>query len=552
MSRKTCRTRRRCGIELFESEEFGLKRKMSLFSLVMLTLSAIIGSGWLFGAGMAAQIAGPAAVLSWILGAVVIGLIALNYIELGTMFPTSGGMSQYAAFSHGPLLGFVAGWSNWLSLLTIIPIEAVAAVQYMASWPWSWANWTRGFLKNGNITNEGLVIVFLFILAFTLLNFWSVKLLTRFTSFISVFKLLIPTITIVVLIWTGFDADNFSQTAGFMPAGSASIFSATTAAGIIFSYNAFQTTINMGNEIDHPERNILWGIVIAFGISTVIYTLLQVAFIGAVPAGHLAHGWQGVNFQSPFADLAILLNLGWLSTLLYVDAFVSPFGTGVSFVATTSRALAAMTGTQHMPTRLGEINRKYQTPRRAMVVNMFLGVLLVASFRNWSALSNVISTSTLIAYLTGPVTVTALRRQGPKFIRPFRLRGLRWWAPLAYALASLAIYWAKWPTTIEVFGVIAIGLVFYVYYEVRQPAGWQALRASLKGSRWLLAEMVWLTIMSLAGSHDFGGRGWLPYPLDFVVVIVGSLACYYLGVRDAYHSESFAIAEELNQHVTDE
>ena len=80
-----------------------MKRKMSLFSLVMLTLSAIIGSGWLFGAGMAAQIAGPAAIISWILGAVIIGLIALNYIELGTMFPTSGGMSQYAAFSHGPL-----------------------------------------------------------------------------------------------------------------------------------------------------------------------------------------------------------------------------------------------------------------------------------------------------------------------------------------------------------------------------------------------------------------------------------------------------------------
>ena len=251
----------------------------------MLTLSAIIGSGWLFGAGMAAQIAGPAAVLSWILGALVIGLIALNYIELGTMFPTSGGMSQYAAFSHGPLLGFVAGWANWLSLLTIIPIEAVAAVQYMASWPWSWANWTRGFIKNGNITNQGLVIVFLFILAFTLLNFWSVKLLTRFTSFIAMFKLLIPTLTIIVLVWTGFEPQNFSQAAGFMPAGSASIFSATTAAGIIFSYNAFQTTINMGNEIEHPERNILWSIVIAFGISAVIYTLLQVAFIGAVPAG---------------------------------------------------------------------------------------------------------------------------------------------------------------------------------------------------------------------------------------------------------------------------
>lgn len=137
-----------------------MPRKISLFSIVMLTLSSIIGSGWLFGSGMAAQIAGPAAIISWILGGVIIGVIALNYIELGTMFPTTGGMSQYASFSHGPLLGFVAGWANWISLLTIIPIEAVAAVQYMSSWPWSWANWTRGFISDGSITNQGLVIVF--------------------------------------------------------------------------------------------------------------------------------------------------------------------------------------------------------------------------------------------------------------------------------------------------------------------------------------------------------------------------------------------------------
>lgn len=526
------------------------QRKMSLFSLVMLTLSAIIGSGWLFGAGMAAQIAGPAAVLSWVIGAVVIGLIALNYIELGTMFPSSGGMSQYAAFSHGPLLGFVAAWANWLSLLTIIPIEAVAAVQYMSSWPWSWANWTRGFLSGGNITNLGLFIVFLFILAFTLLNFWSVKLMTRFTSFISIFKLGIPTLTIIVLFLTGFDSSNFMAQGCFMPSGTAPIFAATTAAGIIFSYNAFQTTINMGNEIDHPEKNIFWGIIIAFAISTVIYTLLQIVFIGTVPAHSLIHGWSGVNFQSPFADIAILLNLGWLSTLLYLDAFLSPFGTGVSFVATASRALAAMGADKHMPTRLGEFNRMYQTPRRAMVADMVLGVLLVACFRNWSALSDVISTATLIAYLTGPITVISLRHQAPDFVRPYRMPHAKLWAPLSYALASLAIYWAKWPTTVEVFGVIALGLVFYVYYEVREPAGWRKIRNSLRGSRWLLFEMIWLTLMSLMGSHEFSGLGWIPYPLDFVAVAAGSLVCYALGLHDAYRSDSMDLAVDLNERVS--
>ena len=64
------------------------------------------------------------------------------------MFPQSGGMSNYAQYTHGSLLGFIAAWANWVSLVTIIPIEAVSAVQYMSSWPWDWA-------KTQWIFNEG-------------------------------------------------------------------------------------------------------------------------------------------------------------------------------------------------------------------------------------------------------------------------------------------------------------------------------------------------------------------------------------------------------------
>ena len=132
--------------------------KISLFSAIMLALNSLIGSGWLFGSGSAAKIAGPAAILSWIIGAVIIIAIALTYVELGTMFPESGGMSKYAQYSHGPMLGFIAAWANWISLVTLVPMEAVAAVQYMSSWPWKWANWTHHFMQDGNITTPGLLL----------------------------------------------------------------------------------------------------------------------------------------------------------------------------------------------------------------------------------------------------------------------------------------------------------------------------------------------------------------------------------------------------------
>lgn len=73
-----------------------------------------------------------------------------------------------------------------------------------------------------------------------------------------------------------------------------------------------------------------------------IYVLLQVAFIGAVDPSMIVNGWGHLNFNSPFADLAIALGINWLVLILYADAFVSPSGTGITYTATTSRMIYGM------------------------------------------------------------------------------------------------------------------------------------------------------------------------------------------------------------------
>ena len=108
---------------IYENNSKSKSNKISLSQLVLLGLGSLIGSGWLFGAWEASSMAGPAAIISWVIGFLVIGTIAYNYIEIGTMFPQSGGMSNYAQYTHGSLLGFIAAWANWVSLVTIIPIE---------------------------------------------------------------------------------------------------------------------------------------------------------------------------------------------------------------------------------------------------------------------------------------------------------------------------------------------------------------------------------------------------------------------------------------------
>ena len=122
------------------SNESAIRRDVGAIALMFTGLGSIIGSGWLFGAWRAAQLAGPGAIYAWIIGAVVIMFVAFTYAELGAMFPESGGAVRYGHYSHGTLVGFVAGWAAWIAIVSVIPVEAEASVQYMSSWPWDWAH----------------------------------------------------------------------------------------------------------------------------------------------------------------------------------------------------------------------------------------------------------------------------------------------------------------------------------------------------------------------------------------------------------------------------
>ncbi len=523
--------------------------KINLPQLVLLGLGSLIGSGWLFGAWEASSIAGPAAIISWIIGFVVIGSIAYNYIEIGTMFPQSGGMSNYAQYTHGSLLGFIAAWANWVSLVTIIPIEAVSAVQYMSSWPWEWAKFTSGLMDGSTISNAGLFAVFVIIIIFSLLNYWSVKLLTSFTSLISVFKLGVPLLTIIMLIISGFDTGNYGHSVGtFMPYGSAPIFAATTASGIIFSFNAFQTIINMGSEIQKPEKNIARGIAISLTLSAILYIVLQSTFITSMPTETLhENGWSGINFNSPFADMAILLGLNWLAILLYMEAVVSPFGTGVSFVAVTGRVLRAMEQNGHIPKFLGKMNEKYMIPRVAIIFNAIISMVMVSLFRDWGTLASVISTATLVAYLTGPTTVISLRKMAPKMHRPFRANLLKFMAPFSFVVASLAIYWAMWPTTAEVILIIILGLPIYFFYEYKM--NWKNTKKQIGGSLWIILYLIVLAFLSFIGSKEFKGMNWIHYPYDFIVIIIIALIFYKIGTSSYFESVYFKRAKKINKDM---
>ncbi|CAN7749355.1 APC family permease [Paraburkholderia hospita] len=522
-----------------------IQRHIGPFALMLTGLGSIIGSGWLFGAWKAAKIAGPAALCAWVIGAVVILAIALTYAELGAMFPESGGMVRYARYSHGALVGFISAWANWIAIVSVIPIEAEASIQYMSTWPYEWAH---NLFINSELTTLGLLLSAVLVVIYFLLNYWGVKVFARANTTITIFKFIIPGLTILGLMMSGFHKENLGESFGgtgvFAPYGWSAVLTAVATSGIVFAFNGFQSPINLAGEARNPAKSVPFAVIGSILLALVIYVLLQIAYIGSVNPADVVKGWSQFNFKSPFAELAIALNLNWLAILLYVDAFVSPSGTGTTYMATTTRMIYAMERNNTMPKMFGTVHPLYGVPRPAMWFNLFVSFIFLFFFRGWSSLAAVISVATVISYLTGPISLMALRRAASDIERPLHIRGMSVIAPFAFVCASLILYWAKWPLTGEIILLMVVALPVFFYFQAK--SGFGGFNQDLKAAWWLVAYLPIMAILSLIGSKQFGGLGVLPYGWDMLVVIAFSLIFYYWGVHTGYRSEYLDEREPLH------
>jgi len=529
------------------SNESAIRRDVGAIALMFTGLGSIIGSGWLFGAWRAAQLAGPGAVYAWIIGAVVIMFVAFTYAELGAMFPESGGSVRYGHYSHGTLVGFVAGWAAWIAIVSVIPVEAEASVQYMSSWHWDWAHalYVHAANGQGELSNAGLWISAVLVVIYFLVNFWSVKIFANTNSAITFFKLIVPAATAIALMCSSFHAENFQIGVHGGPhvGNLAAILTAVATSGIVFSYNGFQSPVNLAGEARHPGRSVPFAIFGSIALSTVVYLMLQVAFLGSVAPEHLSEGWAALEYSSPFEQLALALNLNWLALLLYADAFVSPSGTGSTYTATTARMIYAMERSGTVPEVLGKVHPKYGIPRPAMWFNLLVSFIFLFFFRGWGKLAAVISVATIITYLVVPISVMVLRRTAPNLHRPLRVPGLPVLAPLAFVLATLMLFWARWPHTGQIMLLLILPLPVYLYYQAK--GDWRDFGRQLSASWWLLAYLIAITVLSWAGSKEFEGHDYIGYGWDQMCVAITSLAFYFWGVRSGWRTPA-VIAVEKN------
>lgn len=516
------------------------RRSLGTIALTATGLGSIIGSGWLFGAERAAAIAGPAAILAWVIGAVVALTIALTYTELGSMFPKAGGMVRYGQYSHGSLAGYLAAWANWIAIVSVIPGEATASVQYMSSWDFGWA---QGLYDGKELTGSGVAFASVLLIFYFFLNWFAITLFAKTNTAITVFKVVVPILTAGALMLAHFDTSNVKQFGGFAPNGWSAVFTAVALSGIVWAYNGFQSPLNMAAEARNPGKSLPKAVISSILIALVIYLALQVAFLMGVPAHDLteAGSWAGLGFNSPLADLSLAWGLNWLAMLLYADAFISPSGTGMIYAATTSRMIHGVQENGHLPGIFGRVDKKTGVPRPALVLNLVIAFLFLAVFRGWGSLAEIVSIATVISYITGPVAVMSLRRLSPDLRRPVKLRAMPVIAPIAMVFGSLVLYWGRWPLTGKVILIMAVGLPVWAWYELRKP--WAELRPHLKAGAWMVAYLLVMAVVSYFGGKEFGGRGYLPQGWDIVVVAVIALAFYYWGLRSAWRNPSLVTVE---------
>lgn len=503
----------------------GLRRDIGLIGLMWASVGSIIGSGWLYGAEKAVAAAGPAAVVSWVIGAVAIVLLALVHAELGGMFPVAGGTARYPHYAFGGLAGMSFGWFSWLQAATVAPIEVEAMIGYAGHW-----SWARGFLhaSDGTLTTSGLLVAVLLMAVFVVVNFLGVRALAHTNSAATWWKIAVPLAAIFVIAVGNFHPGNFTSE-GFAPFGAKGVLTAISTSGIIFALLGFEQAIQLAGESRDPKRDLPRATLGSVAIGSVVYVLLQVVFIAALPHSSFAHGWAKLDYpgiSGPWAGLATLVGLGWLSVVLYLDAVISPGGTGLIYTTATARVSYGLARNGYAP-KLFERTDARGVPWFGLVISFVTGVVCFLPFPSWQELVSFITSASVLMYAGAPLAYGVFADRLPHHDRPYRLPGGTVIAPLSFVVANLVIYWSTWDTLWRLGVAIVLGYLLlggYAWYASRKGLP-DAPRPDWKAAQWLPVYLVGMGLISWQGS--FGGQGRIALWWDILVVTAFSLVIYY-------------------------
>ncbi len=528
-----------------------LRRDVGFYGLMFVSLGSIIGSGWLLGALNAAEVAGPASILSWLLAAAMLTLLALVYAELGATYPVAGAGARFPYYSHGPIAGFTAGWASWLQAVFIAPIEVLAAITYVNSVHWVNAHFNminKIGPSAGLLNGPGLVVAIILMILFTAMNLAGAKFLSDSNAVVVIWKTAVPVLAVAVIAYLQFNPANFHSGGGFMPFGVHGVFAALTG-GVVFGLQGFEQAAQLAGEARDPKRDLSRAIIVAMAIGAVLYSALQFVMIGALEPANVASGWMKPLGTDPsnygaWYTLALALGAGWLAKALLIDAVVSPAGTGVVYLATSARLSYALGEEREMPSALAATNDK-GVPVVSILVAAVVGLLAFGPFKSWNALVNVVTGATAIMYAFAPVSLAALLKIDSGRPRSYRVPLPSLVLPIAFCSANLIIYWGGFDTTWKLVVAMIAGFAWFAIGALRHRT---SAFGFMGNAVWIAPWLGGQVVIGWLGRYGGGAKNILPSWIDIAVVVVFSLVIYQWAVRTALTEEQAAAAVAKDAH----
>jgi len=480
------------------NEDNGMKRALSATNLTTLGIGAVIGAGIFVLTGQAAaQYAGPAIVISFLISGLACLFAGLCYAEFASMIPISGSAYTYAYSTLGEFIAWIIGWDLILEYLFAASTVSVG-----------WSGYVVSFLKDFNINippqftaaystvlvdipnlgwkpitsqiteslaSSGIVVSSLphitailnlpamfVIAAITILLIIGIKESAGFNNIMVMIKVFV----ILLFIGIGFFFVNKANWHPFIPAntgewghfGWSGILRGS--AVIFFAYIGFDAVSTAAQEAKNPQRDMPIGILGSLGISTVLYILVAIVLTGIV-------SYTFLNVADPIAVGVDAMGKGlfWLRPIIKIAAIAGLSSVILVMMLGQPRIFYAMAKDGLLPPRFAKIHTKFRTPYFSTVITGIAACIL-AGILPINILGELVSIGTLLAFVIVCVGIIFLRYKRPELKRPFKTPLVPLVPILGASICLLQMYSLPFDTWLRLIIWMAIGMVIYFTYSV--------------------------------------------------------------------------------------
>jgi basic amino acid/polyamine antiporter, APA family len=452
--------------------EKGLKRTLGSWSLVALGIGAIIGAGLFSLTGIAAaENAGPAVTISFIIAAFGCAFAGLCYAEFASMIPVAGSAYTYSYATMGEFVAWIIGWDlvleyalgaatvavSWSRyLLELLAIFNIHLPKSLVSSPWESISLSDGTIYDGGIINLPAVFI-VFVLSLILIR--GTKGSSNINNFLVFLKVAVV-IVFILLGWSHIDPANYDpyipeNTGKFENFGWTGI--ATGAAVVFFAFIGFDAVSTAAQEAKNPQKGMPFGILGSLIICTILYILFAHVMTGLVKYTDFA------NDAKPAATAFAKTGYDFLQTALIIAILAGYTSVMLVMLMGQSRVFYSMSRDGLLPRFFGQVHEKFRTPFKTNIFFMFF-VSIFAGFVPVSDLGHMVSIGTLFAFVLVCIGVMIMRKRMPDAPRAFKtplvpfvpIMGILVCVYLMYALPMESWFrLALW---------LALGLLIYFIY----------------------------------------------------------------------------------------